>query len=290
MHRDEIASSSDGANAPKVSVCCAWYNRADYVRDTVDSLLAQDLDSFEIVLVNDGSPDPRVREILDSYDDPRLKVIHQENTGFTRAIIRAIAESSGPYIAIMGAGDTCDRTRLRKQYEWLSTHPDCAIVGCHFDQYYISENRRETHRPRENPSGRISHFTFSHGELMYRKEAYEEAGGYRPIFTVGQGSDLWMRMLRSHSSHIIPEKLYTQVIFEDGVTKSPEKRHLRGLLNRLRVDNELLYRRSGIDLIEKHGFHAPLFMNNNLLFRAAKMVSRRIQRQIHERPQRNPRV
>lgn len=54
---------------PKVSVVCAWYNRADYIKDTVDSLLNQDFDDYEIIIANDGSPDPRVREILDSYDD-----------------------------------------------------------------------------------------------------------------------------------------------------------------------------------------------------------------------------
>lgn len=90
---------------PKVSVVCAWYNRVDYISDTIDSLLAQDYPNFDITIVNDGSPDPLVREVLDNYTNPRLRVIHQENTGFTRAIRRAIDESDRTYIAIQGAGD-----------------------------------------------------------------------------------------------------------------------------------------------------------------------------------------
>ncbi|MBQ2263678.1 MAG: glycosyltransferase, partial [Loktanella sp.] len=62
-------------------------NRADYIRDTIDSLLVQDYPHFDITVVNDGSPDPRVREILDSYADPRLRVIHQDNTGFIRTAV-----------------------------------------------------------------------------------------------------------------------------------------------------------------------------------------------------------
>lgn len=118
------------ATCPEVAIVCAWYNRADYIRDTVDSVLAQDFDRFEVVIINDGSPDPRVREILDSYDDPRLRVVHQENTGFTVAIRRAIDMTSAPYIAIQGAGDVSLPGRLRHQHDWLESNAGIGVVGC----------------------------------------------------------------------------------------------------------------------------------------------------------------
>ena len=92
--------SSESSVKPLVSVCCAYYNRSEFLRSTINGLLAQDYPNFELVVVNDGSTDPAVRSILDSYQDPRLRVIHQSNTGFVAAIRRAIDESRGQYIAI----------------------------------------------------------------------------------------------------------------------------------------------------------------------------------------------
>ena len=232
---------------PKVSVCCAWYNRADYIRETVDSLLAQDLNSFEIVLVNDGSPDPRVREILDSYDDPRLRVIHQENTGFTKAIIRAISESNGEYIAIQGAGDYSYPQRLSRQANELDYNRDVSIVGSYYIQENLVNGIVKNFSVRPSIKGEIGGFEFSHGELMYRRSSYEEVGGYRPFFAVGQGADLWMRMLRNSNSHVVPEVLYKQYLFSDGVSHSKKKLAFRRRLGQIRVINEHKFRKSGND-------------------------------------------
>src|SRR5690554_1592429 len=90
---------------PRVTIVCAWYNRSEFLLRTVDSLLSQDFDDYEVVIVNDGSTDPRVRELLDGCSDSRLKVIHQENAGFVRAISRAVNYCKSPFIAIQGSGD-----------------------------------------------------------------------------------------------------------------------------------------------------------------------------------------
>ncbi|MBQ2263751.1 MAG: glycosyltransferase family 2 protein [Loktanella sp.] len=247
---------------PKVSVVCAWYNRADYVRDTVDSLLAQDYGNFDITLVNDGSPDPRVREILDSYDDPRLRVIHQENTGFTFAIRRAIDESDGEYIAIQGAGDVSLPGRLSAQVGALKANDGLSIVGCWYTDKSEIDHSEVTVRPKESSMGQLSHFEFSHGELMYPRNAYVAVGGYRPTFTVGQGADLWMRLLRTSASCVVEENLYVRRLFADGVSADRKKIELRQSLTKLRLANERVYRKEHIDLIDLYGPYATLFLFN----------------------------
>lgn len=263
---------------PKVSVACAWYNRADYIHDTLDSLLAQDLDNFEIVLVNDGSPDPRVREILDSYDDPRLRIIHQENTGFTTAIRRAISASKAPFIAIQGSGDISRPARLRLQWEALQATPSVAIVGCHYEIENMVTGQHAAVVPQTPQMGDIRFTGISHGELMYRREIYDRVGGYRTIFAVGQGADLWMRLLRKDGAVVVAEPLYVQRHFADGVAHSADKLAARRIMNGVRIENELCYRRTGVDHIDLYGAAAFSILGRTGLAKR-ELIETRVQAQ-----------
>lgn len=214
-------------STPEVVVACAWYNRADYIRDTVDSLLAQDFDSFEIVIVNDGSTDPRVREILDSYDDPRLRVIHQENTGFTVAIRRAIAESDAEYIAIQGAGDQSLPKRICKQCKFLRSNNHVGAISV--SSYHISTETGKLIK-KKIQEGSITHhillgrFLIDHGSLMIRKEAYQSVNGYDRFFEFCQDRDLLIRMASDWDIHALPDIEYVKQVFSDGVSFAPEKK------------------------------------------------------------------
>lgn len=216
--------------SPKVSVVCAWYNRADYIRDTIDSLLAQDYPNFDITVVNDGSPDPRVREILDSYDDPRLRVIHQDNTGFTRAIRRAIDESDGAYIAIQGAGDVSLPGRLSAQVAYLEERPDFAVAGCRYVNQVKGpdgDGERKPARVRSlEPTARdvMRGNPFGHGEVLMRCNAYDAVGGYRVFFENSQDKDLWMRMSQRYHLGIVDACHYQRNVFlADGIASSFDK-------------------------------------------------------------------
>ena len=238
---------------PKVSVVCAWYNRADYIRDTIDSLLAQDLDDFEVIAINDGSLDPNVREILDRYDDRRLRVVHQANVGFTATIKRAISLSKAPYIAIQGAGDISFPTRLRRQLDVLEKQEDVAIVGCGIRVFDVAADSFKEVVNTPAQCGSLTNFGFSQGELMYRRAVYEKVGGYRELMKYGQGGDLWRRMLRDHHAVIVPSIEYEQRLFADGVSKSAPKKITRRILNALSVENEITFRNTGLDHFDEFG-------------------------------------
>jgi glycosyltransferase involved in cell wall biosynthesis len=254
-------------NPPKVSVCCAWYNRSDAIRGTIDSLLGQRFDSFEIVVVNDGSRDPRVREILSAYSDPRLVVVEQDNAGFVNAIRRAIDESRGEYIAIQGAGDVSYPDRLRRQAGLLDSEPDVGVVGCRCDGVVIGgpgDGFREPGRLlTKEPT--IDHFLrppnpLGHGEVMMRRRSYDAVGGYRPFFKFAQDLDLWIRMARVCQFRILEETLYERRTFhDDGIAADRSKLLLQHKLanfarqcHRDRVEN-------GRDYVDVYGQYAGLF-------------------------------
>ncbi|MCV6598340.1 MAG: glycosyltransferase [Mangrovicoccus sp.] len=230
---------------PKVTIITAWYNRAAYLQDTLAGLLAQTYPNFEIVLVNDGSPDPRVREILDSYEDPRLRVIHQGNSGMVQALRRAIYESDGAFIALQGAGDVSAPHRIALQADFLTRHPDYALIGCGFRSCRVgAEADAEPGKSHDNwdlepgapwpetgilarsPSNdelcRVN--AFSHGEVMMRRSVYEELGGYRSFFANTQDLDLWLRMGAKHKLGVLQEFLYERRIFMgDGIAPDLKK-------------------------------------------------------------------
>ena len=84
-------------STPAISVVMGVFNEAAVLAPTLDSILAQTERDFELIVVNDGSTDPRVGEILAEYArrDARLRVLTQANAGLTRALIAGCAAAQG---------------------------------------------------------------------------------------------------------------------------------------------------------------------------------------------------
>ena len=117
---------------PKISVCITSYNHANYLGETLESVLAQTFQDFEIVVADDGSRDNSL-EILESYAKkfPRIKVLthpNHENKGISRTINLAIENAVGEYIAFLGSDDVCYDYRLEKQIEIFEQDSDIALV------------------------------------------------------------------------------------------------------------------------------------------------------------------
>jgi len=253
---------------PKVSICVAYYNRSGRIKESIGSLLAQDYDNFEVVVVNDGSPDPLVEEYLDAFNDNRLIVIHQANTGFVGAMRRAINTAKGEYIAIHGAGDISLPYRVRKQSAFLDRNADIGAVGsyyqnCNFDNgtTEIIETRRGSDKTQlgiedfaKNP------IPFGHGEVMYRKSLYQKVGGYREFFRFAQDHDLWLRMAEHCNMALIQEVLYQRGYFAaDGIATNIDKLIVQKRLSNFAIQIHEDKKLGKPDLLEKYGVQAGLF-------------------------------
>lgn len=250
---------------PKVSVVCAWYNRAEYIVETIESLLAQQYCDFEVVIVNDGSSDSRVQQVLEGYSDPRIRIIHQENTGFTGAIKKAIELSQGELIAIQGAGERSLPNRLACQVKVFEQDESVCGVSSHYTNIYMTQSgevlKKEIKRFDERvDEGVLSvHNPVAHGAVMFRKSAYLAAGGYREIFTYAQDKDLWFRLLQQGNFKIIQENLLDRLIFmSDGAAALPDKLVLQFKFAELARQCYKLRKKYGFDLVDKYGRNALL--------------------------------
>ena len=117
------------AHTPELSVVMAIYNGREFLREAIDSVLSQTMRDFEFVIVDDGSTDGS-HSIVESYSDPRIRIISQENTGLAQALNNGISESKGEFIARMDQDDICLPERFAVQLEFLKNHHDVVAVGC----------------------------------------------------------------------------------------------------------------------------------------------------------------
>jgi glycosyltransferase involved in cell wall biosynthesis len=200
---------------PEVSVVMSVYNGAEYLRTSVESILSQEGVDFEFIIVNDGSTDGS-GGILAEYAerDDRIRIIEQENTGLTRALIRGCEEANGKYIARQDVGDFSLKGRLKKLLDLIRTDDKLAFVSSWAFMFgpkkeLLCEIRRPVDS--QEATGLILHHRTGpphHGSVMFRKSVYKNVGGYRPEFYYSQDSDLWLRFAEKAQIAYYPEFLY----------------------------------------------------------------------------------
>ena len=115
---------------PIVTVLLPVYNGERYLREAVESILTQTLESFELLIVDDGSTDG-TEAICRSFNDPRVRVHrYEENAGVVFALNAGIDLISTKYVARMDADDVALPSRLARQVAFLESRPDIAACGC----------------------------------------------------------------------------------------------------------------------------------------------------------------
>lgn len=197
---------------PEVTVLMSVYNGEKYLREAVDSILNQTFEDFEFLIINDGSTD-RTADILQSHDDPRIKIINnKKNIGLTKSLNKGLHLSKGEYIARMDADDVSMPERLEKEIAFLETHRDYAVVGTFVK--IVNDNSggiQLLDRPIEDVQ--IREFfrrdnCIAHGSAMIRKTCLEDVGPYDESIVRAQDYDLWLRLSDKYSLANIPEYLY----------------------------------------------------------------------------------
>jgi glycosyltransferase involved in cell wall biosynthesis len=248
---------------PQISVVMSTYNEADHLPASIESVLSQDWDDFEYIIVNDGSPDPNTRELLAEYEerDSRIRVITKTNEGLTKALIDGCAVARGEYIARIDADDRYLPGRLRKQILYLQEHPEVVLLSCG-TRFLTKENEflfeRQGGRDAASATsmlrsdrGQDVRGIHGHGSAMFRRADYEIVGGYRPQFYFAQDIDLWMRLTDLGFLAFLPEILYEVVFDPLGVSGrySREQQRLTELVCQMRRRRES--RRDETDLLSE---------------------------------------
>ena len=119
-----------------ISIIIPVYNKAAYIERCFESILSQDFDSFEVVVVDDGSTDGS-GELCDKWKEknPRLQVYHIPNGGVTAARRYGLEHSKGQYIMFADADDMLMPNALQTMYRAITTNAADEVIGTYKDQY-----------------------------------------------------------------------------------------------------------------------------------------------------------
>ncbi len=236
-----------------------YYNRAAMVERTLDSLLKQTFNDFEIIFVDDGSTDETPAKIAEyACRDPRILSLRKANTGFTQSVRKGVEASRAAYVAICGSGDIAMPQRLAKQAAYLDSHPECGVVGAHAFHHNEVIGFAFYDRPKAS-NDLISNDVLTHGEVMFRRGLYASVGGYREFFTYSQDRDLWFRMSGKTSFGVVPEVLVETFSHASSVTGQLDKRMQQMYFSDLAEQCYLQRCKGRPDLVEAFGNLAWLY-------------------------------
>ena len=121
----------------EISVIMPIYKtKVEHLRLAIQSVLAQSFSDFEFIILNDSPQDKRLKEIVDSFADNRIKYFENEvNLGIAKSYNKLLDLAKGKYIALMNHDDEMKKERLKKQYEFLEKNSDVGLVGTAYKKF-----------------------------------------------------------------------------------------------------------------------------------------------------------
>ena len=205
-----------------VSVLMTAFNAGRHLAEAVDSIIAQDHDDWELVLIDNGSTDNAVDPYVDT--DPRIRVTTlPHNIGRTPALQLALETARHPYVAILDADDVCRPDRLSVQSKFLDRRDATVLVGSCVD--VIDAESRVTGELCLQ-TGLITHDAlaernvFVNSSVMFRRSSAVEVGGYDSSFPYAQDYHLFLRLASVGDCHILEDHFTGLRILATSVTRS----------------------------------------------------------------------
>lgn len=195
-----------------VSVVIPLYNNEETIQRAIESVLAQSIDDFEVLVVDDASTDQSLSATKQLSIDKVTVLTHETNRGGAAARNTGISHASGDYVAFLDADDEWHPQKLEKQLEALTTNPDVDIVYCNYRKVRAREcvnriqnhiHQRELHAGGDELlplllSGRMPLGGAS--TLLMRTETANSVDGFDEAFQRHQDWEFLIRLLRDGRS------------------------------------------------------------------------------------------
>lgn len=191
--------------SPKVSVLLPTHNGSRFISKSIESVLSQSFEDFELIIIDDGSTDmtPDIAREFTRKDKRVVFISNKENLGIQKTLNIGMRIAKGDYIARIDDDDEwIDSKKLEEQITFLYTHPEHVLVGT--GVIVVDESRNELFRfyqPLDDASIRnrmLFKSCFMHSAVVFKKDAVLELGGYGESDGVRhvEDYDLWLRLGR----------------------------------------------------------------------------------------------
>jgi len=199
-----------------VSVIIPLYNKEAFIEQAVRSVLHQDFEDFELIIVNDGSTDGSLG-IIENIQDERIRIIDQQNSGVSVARNVGIQEARFEWISFLDADDWWSENFLSSMMDAVRTYPDHRIFASGRTLIFPDGMKRYHHEylPKEGMTNTENYFKViskylplvNSSNCLISRELIVENGMFRPGQRKHEDHDLWIRLARNQDVVFINKPL-----------------------------------------------------------------------------------
>ena len=217
---------------PTVSIVLPCYNGADFLAQSIDSVVSQTFVDWELILVNDCSKDNSL-EIMQQYaeKDNRIRIIDNEhNLKLPGALNRGFREANGKYLTWTSHDNRMAPTMLEEFVQYLDANPDKGLVTACYAAFSLKtgEQLYEVHHP--DPQLHLPLYNCVCYAFMYRHEVLDTVGDYDTTLFLVEDYDYWVRIWQKYPVGKIYKVLYYTGVGDDTLTLSRKKEIAEKLL------------------------------------------------------------
>jgi len=193
---------------PEVSVIIPTYNRREFLREAIASVLAQTYRDFALIVIDDGSEDDTAAVVREFTG---ICYVFQPNRGVSAARNRGVALSSGALLAFLDSDDLWQPRKLEQQVAFFSAHSDARI--CQTEEIWLRHGVRvNSHNKHRKAGGDIFARSLalclvSPSAVMLRRDLFERMGGFDESLPACEDYDLWLRIAATEPIYLIETPL-----------------------------------------------------------------------------------
>lgn len=233
QHPDDDQSLDTGSLAPLVSVLIPAFNRAAYIHETVESVLSQNYENIELIVIDDGSTDGTY-EILAQYaEDGKITLLThpgRDNRGQAASLNLGLQSARGDYVAILDSDDLFLPGKIEVQANYLNRHPDVGLVygmgeGVDGEGHWLYDIHSPDHVEPNDPNAVLldCYFLLPQNALV-RRSVYEQVGLFEERFRAAQDHDMLIRIAENTRFAFIPKKLFQYRRHGDSISSNGQRR------------------------------------------------------------------
>jgi glycosyltransferase involved in cell wall biosynthesis len=213
--------SSQKKHFPLVSIVTPTYNQAEYLAETIESVLSQTYSNIEYIVIDDGSTD-NTQEVLSRFDS-RIRHERHSNVGQAKTLNRGWAMSSGSLLGYLSSDDRLVPDAVARLVEGLSQHMEAAVVYCDYDLIDAKGRRFRSVKAGDFSISRLTvDLVCQPGPgALFRREVFERSGGWNESLRQVPDFEFWLRASRFGYFIRVPEILAHYRIHEESASFRP---------------------------------------------------------------------
>ncbi len=194
----------------KYSVIIPTYNRFNFLKTAIDSVLRQTYNNFQLTVIDDGSKDG-TDKLIHTYKDSRLKYIYQDNLGVSSARNRGISESTGEYIAFLDSDDRWVPEKLEEIENATKEHPGYFVY--HTQEKWFRNGKHLNHMKKHFKQngyifdGCLKLCKVSISTAVVKRELFKTIGVFDENMPVCEDYDFWLRVSVKYPVYLIDKTL-----------------------------------------------------------------------------------